>query len=91
MNAESLASLIANVVVVILVVALIGGTLSQSVRVVREYQRLVVFRLGKCIGERGPGPNSSSDSASAVCRRNIRSPKRWWNCSANAGRAPSRT
>jgi regulator of protease activity HflC (stomatin/prohibitin superfamily) len=23
---------------------------------VREYQRVVVFRLGKCIGERGPGP-----------------------------------
>ena len=52
MNAE----LIANVILVILLLALIGGTLSQSVRVVREYQRVVVFRLGKCIGERGPGP-----------------------------------
>src|SRR6266545_4502262 len=39
-----------------LLLALIGGTLSQSIRVVREYQRVVVFRLGKCIGERGPGP-----------------------------------
>ena len=52
MNAE----LIANIVVLILLVALIAGTLSQSIRVVREYQRVVVFRLGKCIGERGPGP-----------------------------------
>jgi regulator of protease activity HflC (stomatin/prohibitin superfamily) len=52
MNAE----LIANIVLLIVLLALIGGTLSQSIRVVREYQRLVVFRLGKCIGERGPGP-----------------------------------
>ena len=52
MNAE----LIANVVVIIVLLALIGGTLSQSIRVVREYQRIVVFRLGKCIGEKGPGP-----------------------------------
>jgi regulator of protease activity HflC (stomatin/prohibitin superfamily) len=50
------AELIANLVVLILLVALIVGTLSQSIRVVREYQRVVVFRLGKCIGERGPGP-----------------------------------
>src|SRR5512137_2475565 len=26
-----------------------------AVRVVREYQRLVVFRLGRCIGQKGPG------------------------------------
>jgi regulator of protease activity HflC (stomatin/prohibitin superfamily) len=52
MNAE----LIANTIVLVLLVALIAGTLSQSIRVVREYQRVVVFRLGKCIGERGPGP-----------------------------------
>ncbi len=29
--------------------------LANSVRVVREYERLVVFRLGRLIGERGPG------------------------------------
>lgn len=28
---------------------------SQAIRIVREYQRLVVFRLGRCTGERGPG------------------------------------
>ena len=29
--------------------------LSQATRIVREYQRLVIFRLGKCIGAKGPG------------------------------------
>jgi regulator of protease activity HflC (stomatin/prohibitin superfamily) len=52
MNAE----LIANIVVLVALLGLVVGTLSQSIRVVREYQRVVVFRLGKCIGERGPGP-----------------------------------
>jgi regulator of protease activity HflC (stomatin/prohibitin superfamily) len=50
------ATLIANIVVLLVLVGLIAGVLSQSIRVVREYQRLVVFRLGKCIGEKGPGP-----------------------------------
>lgn len=26
-----------------------------GIRIVREYQRLVIFRLGKCIGQKGPG------------------------------------
>jgi regulator of protease activity HflC (stomatin/prohibitin superfamily) len=52
MNAE----LIANIVVLVVLLGLVVGTLSQSIRVVREYKRVVVFRLGKCIGERGPGP-----------------------------------
>lgn len=38
-------------VVLFLVVALIATAL----RVVQEYERLVVFRLGRCVGERGPG------------------------------------
>lgn len=29
--------------------------LVTAIRIVPEYQRLVVFRLGRCIGERGPG------------------------------------
>jgi regulator of protease activity HflC (stomatin/prohibitin superfamily) len=29
--------------------------LSMAIKIVREYQRLVVFRLGKCTGQRGPG------------------------------------
>ncbi|HDN79132.1 MAG TPA: SPFH/Band 7/PHB domain protein [Chloroflexi bacterium] len=27
----------------------------MAVKIVREYERLVVFRLGRCVGERGPG------------------------------------
>src|SRR3981081_4834879 len=52
MNAE----LIANIVILVILLGLVAGTLSQSIRVVREYKRVVVFRLGKCIGERGPRP-----------------------------------
>jgi regulator of protease activity HflC (stomatin/prohibitin superfamily) len=41
---------------------LVGGVLlivfvfvANAIRIVPEYQRLVVFRLGRCIGARGPG------------------------------------
>lgn len=37
-------------------VLLIGFVfVAQAIRIVPEYQRLVVFRLGRCIGEKGPG------------------------------------
>ncbi len=29
--------------------------LYNAIKIVPEYQRLVVFRLGRCIGEKGPG------------------------------------
>lgn len=29
--------------------------LSAAIRIVAEYERLVIFRLGRCIGQRGPG------------------------------------
>jgi regulator of protease activity HflC (stomatin/prohibitin superfamily) len=41
--------LIGAVIVIALVI------LSQAIRIVPEYQRLVVFRLGRCVGPRGPG------------------------------------
>jgi regulator of protease activity HflC (stomatin/prohibitin superfamily) len=40
----------AGVVVLFLLILL-----PMSVRIVREYQRLVLFRLGRCLGTRGPG------------------------------------
>jgi regulator of protease activity HflC (stomatin/prohibitin superfamily) len=43
--------LIALGVVVIFLIILIP----TMIRIVRDYQRLVVFRLGKCIGPKGPG------------------------------------
>jgi regulator of protease activity HflC (stomatin/prohibitin superfamily) len=37
-------------------VILVGlALLANAIRVVREYERLVVFRLGRLVGERGPG------------------------------------
>ena len=29
--------------------------LSSAIKIVPEYQRLVLFRLGRCVGPRGPG------------------------------------
>jgi regulator of protease activity HflC (stomatin/prohibitin superfamily) len=38
------------------VVGLVGlSILTSAIRIVQEYERLVVFRLGRCVGERGPG------------------------------------
>ncbi len=41
---------------------LVGGVgvvaialLASAIRIIPEYQRLVVFRLGRCVGEKGPG------------------------------------
>ena len=41
-----------GVVVGLVVVAML---LPMVIRIVRDYERLVVFRLGRCIGEKGPG------------------------------------
>jgi regulator of protease activity HflC (stomatin/prohibitin superfamily) len=38
-----------------LLVVLAVLILSAAIKIVREYQRLVVFRLGRAIGEKGPG------------------------------------
>jgi len=39
-----------GIVVLFALVLLLG-----AIRIVQEYERLVVFRLGRCVGERGPG------------------------------------
>jgi regulator of protease activity HflC (stomatin/prohibitin superfamily) len=39
----------------VLVVFVALSILANAIRVVREYERLVVFRLGRLIGEKGPG------------------------------------
>jgi regulator of protease activity HflC (stomatin/prohibitin superfamily) len=37
-------------------VGLIGlAIIASAIRIAQEYERLVVFRLGRCVGERGPG------------------------------------
>ena len=42
-------------VVVVLVVIFLAGVLPSAMRILREYERAVVFRLGKLIGAKGPG------------------------------------
>ena len=44
-------ALIALIVVVVLIVLF----LAKAIKVVPEYQRLVVFRLGRLLGQKGPG------------------------------------
>ncbi|HLJ40096.1 MAG TPA: SPFH domain-containing protein [Candidatus Acidoferrales bacterium] len=41
------------VVVVILLIAL--KFITDMIKIVKEYERLVVFRFGRCIGQKGPG------------------------------------
>jgi regulator of protease activity HflC (stomatin/prohibitin superfamily) len=49
---SALAKIIPAIVVVIILVAVF---LSQAVRILREYERGVIFRLGKLLGAKGPG------------------------------------
>ena len=37
------------------IVLVIIAFLASAIKIVQEYQRLVVFRLGRCVGARGPG------------------------------------
>ena len=48
---------------VIVVLALVAS----AFKVVREYERLVVFRLGRLVGPRGPGCRSSSPASRRRC------------------------
>lgn len=47
--------MLVTIVEVIILIAILAGLAYLSIRIVREYQRLVLFRLGRCVGERGPG------------------------------------
>src|SRR6059036_1887149 len=46
---------IEGLIVFVLIMALVAGLAATSIRIVPEYQRLVVFRLGRVTGARGPG------------------------------------
>jgi regulator of protease activity HflC (stomatin/prohibitin superfamily) len=41
--------------VIAFVVIVLVIFLANAIRIVNEYQRLVVFRLGRCVGQKGPG------------------------------------
>jgi regulator of protease activity HflC (stomatin/prohibitin superfamily) len=38
-----------------ILILLLVALLTNAIKIVQEYTRLVVFRLGRCVGERGPG------------------------------------
>ena len=52
---DSLASVVVNLVVAAIVVAAVAVVAMNTVYILREYERLVVFRLGRSMGGRGPG------------------------------------
>jgi regulator of protease activity HflC (stomatin/prohibitin superfamily) len=41
--------------IIVFVVVVLVIFLSSAIRIVKEYERLIVFRLGRCIGSKGPG------------------------------------
>lgn len=50
---ETTSTLLACTFIGLLLIAL--AALASAIRIVQEYERLVVFRLGRCMGVRGPG------------------------------------
>jgi regulator of protease activity HflC (stomatin/prohibitin superfamily) len=46
---------VVTLIIIIAAILLVLGLIRYGIRIVREYQRLVIFRLGKSIGQKGPG------------------------------------
>lgn len=46
---------IIDYVIYALVIIIVIGLIAYTIKIIREYERLVVFRLGRLIGARGPG------------------------------------
>ncbi len=46
---------VGQIIIIFIILIIIIGLLYSSIRVVREYERVVVFRLGRAIGAKGPG------------------------------------
>jgi len=45
----------AGVLIALVIVFIIVAILAKSVKIVQEYERGVIFRLGRCVGAKGPG------------------------------------
>jgi regulator of protease activity HflC (stomatin/prohibitin superfamily) len=43
------------IALLVILIAVVAVLLLNMIRIVREYERLVVFRFGRCIGQKGPG------------------------------------
>ena len=46
---------VGSLLISLLIIIIIVSFLSASIKIVREYQRIVIFRLGRAIGVKGPG------------------------------------
>ncbi|MGC8645051.1 MAG: SPFH domain-containing protein [Thermoplasmata archaeon] len=55
LDVTTLAIVVGEEVVIAIVVLIILAFLFYSIKVVREYQRIVVFRFGRALAEKGPG------------------------------------
>ena len=44
-----------SIILLIIILALLVVLLANTIRIVPEFQRLVIFRLGRCIGQKGQG------------------------------------
>ncbi len=47
--------ILGNLATISLFLLFVAVILSTAIKVVREYERLVIFRLGRSIGQKGPG------------------------------------
>ena len=46
---------VGSLIILIIIIVIVLTLLSSSIKVVKEFQRIVVFRLGRAIGAKGPG------------------------------------
>ncbi|MEM2137132.1 MAG: SPFH domain-containing protein [Candidatus Methanomethylicia archaeon] len=46
---------LASLIMILIVVLVLIFIIASAIRIVREYERAVIFRLGRCIGAKGPG------------------------------------
>ena len=60
LDSSDLAFILSNLGGLFMAVVLLLFILSFSVRIVPEYRRLVLFRLGRLVGSRGPASSCSS-------------------------------
>ncbi len=66
--------MILTIIVIVLVVLIVSGAvlLANSVKVLREYERGVVFRLGRLTAERGPGLQLLAPSIDKMVKISLR-------------------
>jgi regulator of protease activity HflC (stomatin/prohibitin superfamily) len=58
-----------TIVIVVVAVLVLGFLLlSSTIKIVQEYERGVIFRLGRLVGARGPGLFFSSQASSACAK-----------------------